>query len=207
MRTILLTIIITVLALNPSLRAASLEELHEGDLLFVVPASANAITTVTTSGDSPAVDHVAIVHYIGGEQGLPYALEAIGRGVCLTPIDSFREHHRHARIIVAQVDALDTAASVRRALNFVGRPYDWLYQHGDSAIYCSELVQMCYRDTGGQHIYPTIGMTFRDASGRIPQFWIDLYDRHGLPVPEGEPGTNPAQLLRHSATHIITIKH
>ena len=180
--------------------------LSEGDLLFVAPARANAITSVTQGADSLAIDHVAIVHYIGGQHGLPYALEAIGRGVCLTPLDSFWNHNTGATIIAARIETLDVTGSVKKALSYTGRPYDWLYQPGDSAIYCSELVQMCYRDTDGRHIFPTIGMTFRDAGGHIPQFWIDLYARHGLPVPEGEPGTNPAALLRHPAMRIITTR-
>ena len=41
----------------------------EGDLVFVLSESENAITAVTTGFDSLPVDHVAIVHRIGGDNG------------------------------------------------------------------------------------------------------------------------------------------
>lgn len=172
---------------------------REGDLLFVVPVESNSITTVTQGDDTIASDHVAILHFISGNNTLPCVIEAIGSGVCLTPLDTFLTRHSHDRIVQAQVQDLDVPTSIGHALRLVGHPYDWLYQSGDSAIYCSELVQLCFVRPDGQRIFSTIPMTFRDRDGSIPQHWIDLYTRHQRPVPEGEPGTNPQQLLHHPA--------
>ena len=38
-------------------------------------------------------------------------------------------------------------------------------------------------------------MTFRNAVGIIPDFWVRHYRDIGQDVPEGEPGSNPAALL------------
>ena len=46
----------------------------EGDLLFVAQAGDNAITQVTQGVDNLAIDHVAIMHRIGGDDGPLYAL-------------------------------------------------------------------------------------------------------------------------------------
>lgn len=167
----------------------------EGDLLFVLPATANAITAATGEAD-----HVAIAHRIGGDEGLLYVVEAIGKGVCLTPMDSFLLHNAEADIVVRQVARLDVRRSVGNALRYVGRPYDWNYTPGDSALYCSELVQLCCVDGEGKPVFATIPMRFSDQQGHILPYWQEHYSRQHLPVPEGEPGTNPSQLLRQLAS-------
>ena len=166
----------------------------EGALLFVLPHEGNAITAATGEAD-----HVGIAHHIGGDQGLLYVIEAIGQGVSMTPIDSFLVHNSEADIIVKEVPKLDVARSVRNALHYVGRPYDWNYTPGDSALYCSELVQLCYVNIDGHPVFGTTPMRFSDAEGCILPYWADHYGRQGIPVPEGAPGTNPTQLLLHLA--------
>ena len=161
-------------------------------------AEANAITEVTQGVDGLAIDHVAILHRIGGDPGPLYALEAIPRqGVVLTPIDSLLAREQAATFVITRVEGVDAATSVRNALRYVGKPYDDLFLPGDSAIYCSELVQMCYVDTAGNQVFGTIPMSFHDASGRITDYWIEFYRNRGMAVPEGLPGTNPGQLSRH----------
>ena len=77
---------------------------------------------------------------------------------------------------------------------------------GPSAIYCSELVQMCYVDTAGRPIFGTIPMSFHDRSGRILDYWTEFYRQRGMAVPEGQPGTNPGQLSRHSRVTTIELQ-
>ncbi len=161
-------------------------------------AEGNAITEVTQGVDGLDIDHVAILHRIGGDHGPLYALEAIPQqGVVLTPIDSLLAREQGATFVIAHVDGIDAATSVSNALCYVGKPYDDLFLPGDSAIYCSELVQICYVDTAGNPVFGTIPMSFHDASGRILDHWAEFYRNHGMTVPEGFPGTNPGQLSRH----------
>ena len=179
-------------------------EVDEGDLLFVAQADDNAITQVTQGIDNLAIDHVAIMHRIGGKGGPLYALEAIPRqGVALTPIDSLVAREQGATFVLGHVQGVDAARSVRSALRYVGLPYDDLYLPGDSAIYCSELVQMCYVDTAGRPIFGTIPMSFHDRTGHILDHWTEFYRQRGMAVPEGLPGTNPGQLSRHPQVTII----
>ena len=46
-------------------------------------------------------------------------------------------------------------------------------------------------------------MSFRDSAGNIPAFWLEYYSQQGLPVPEGEPGSNPASLLNDDRMLIV----
>lgn len=174
--------------------------LREGDLLFCVSAGGNQITDVTNGIDGHRIDHVAIVHY---QKDGPYALEATHRGVCLTPMDSLLSQ-RDSLVLVARLrDTVGVAASVQRALQYLGRPYDFLFMPDDSAVYCSELVQKTYRDRTGRLVFDPIPMSFHDATGEVTPYWKAYYARRGMEVPEGWPGSNPGDLSRSAKVRII----
>ncbi len=180
--------------------------LRDCDLLFQVSPGGNAITAVTRGTDGLQIEHVGIFARLDGRDVVVEAVPS--RGVCITPVDSFMlRTDREARVlplVVGRVTGgLDVAASLERALSFVGCAYDSLYLADDSAIYCSELVQKSFTDTAGCPVFAPIPMTFRDSSGNIPVYWQRFYARHGMPVPEGWPGTNPGELLRRRNVKII----
>ena len=169
-------------------------ELQEGDLLFCCADSPNAITDVTQGYHGLLIDHVAVVHRIGGDDGLLYVIEAKKPAVCLTPIDTFWNENPGG-VLICRVNAdVDIHKSVRRCLMMVGKPYDDLYLPGDSAIYCSELVQMNYVDNKGHLIFDPVPMSFRDATGQVTDYWREFYAQRGMAVPEGAPGSNPGEL-------------
>lgn len=183
------------------LEGVGMGSLCEGDLLFCAQVKGNNITDVTQGVGGMKIDHVAIFHRQGGRT---FALEAIHSGVGLTPIDSFMAR-REAVLAARLKDTLGVARSVERALEFIGRPYDFNFMPDDSAFYCSELVQKCYRDSRDELVFKPIPMSFHDKSGRITPYWHDYYARQGLQVPEGEPGSNPGDLSRSAAICILGI--
>lgn len=177
--------------------------LCEGDLLFCAKEASNPITEVTQGVSGMKIDHVAIVHK---QVNKTYALEAIHKGVTLTPFDSFMA--RREMVVAARLcDTLGVAQSVERALSFLGRPYDFNFMPSDSAFYCSELVQKNYRYSDGQLVFKPIAMSFHDKTGKITDYWKEYYGRQGLTVPEGEPGSNPGDLSRSKAIQILGIIH
>ena len=177
--------------------------LCEGDLLFCAKEASNPITEVTQGVSGMKIDHVAIVHK---QVNKTYALEAIHKGVTLTPIDSFMA--RREMVVAARLcDTLGVAQSVERALSFLGRPYDFNFMPSNSAFYCSELVQKNYRYSDGQLVFKPIAMSFHDKTGKITDYWKEYYGRQGLTVPEGEPGSNPGDLSRSKAIQILGIIH
>lgn len=177
--------------------------LCEGDLLFCAKEASNPITEVTQGVSGMKIDHVAIVHK---QTNKTYALEAIHKGVTLTPMDSFMA--RREMVVAARLcDTLGVAQSVERALSFLGRPYDFNFMPSDSAFYCSELVQKNYRYSDGQLVFKPIAMSFHDKTGKITDYWKEYYGRQGLTVPEGEPGSNPGDLSRSKAIQILGIIH
>ena len=156
--------------------------LKSGDLLFHIVSQGNAITDVTPG----MIDHVAIV------MSRDSVIEAVGKGVKTTPIDSLRQQDGY--YLMARVKGADSKQSLRNALQYLGRPYDRLYLPNNDAIYCSELVQLSFVDKHGKRLFSPIPMSFHDATGRITDYWRQFYAKHQLEVPEGEPGTNPGEL-------------
>ena len=151
------------------------------------------------------IDHVAIVHHIGGDDGPLYVIEAKKPVVCLTSIDAFYRENPHA--LVGRVGAdVDIRKSVRRCLMQVGKPYDDLYLPGDSAIYCSELVQLNYVDSQGALIFDPVPMSFHDATGQVTDYWLKFYAERGMTVPEGAPGSNPGELSLRPQVTIVAYR-
>ena len=174
----------------------TLTDLRSGDLLFFAPAKDNAITKVTQGIGDVAIDHVAIVHRTNSSIT---TIEAVHRGVVEMPIDSTRSRatNKNEAVIVGRINSgLDIPASIARALQHLGKPYDFFFEPSDSAIYCSELVQKAFVDIEGKPVFHTIAMSFHTPDGKILPYWTEYYRRAGKTVPEGALGTNPGQLSR-----------
>lgn len=165
--------------------------LRQGDLLFHVTSHANAITDVTPA----MIDHVAIV--ISKDS----VIEAVSRGVVTTPLDSLRRQEGH--YVIGRVKKADKRRSVENARRYLGRAYDRLYLPDNDDIYCSELVQFSFVDRHGQLVFEPVPMSFHDTTGQITDYWRHFYEQHQMEVPEGHPGTNPAELSQRPAIRLI----
>lgn len=184
-----------------------------GDLVFVaVPQTgkddgiAGAITA-STSKDSLNVIHVGIIEVV--PEGV-MVIDATGeRGVAERPLDVFFEDFRleDGSMPIFYVKRLDdnsgAASYVERAKSFVGEPYDYYFMHGNGAHYCSELVYDSYRRDDGTALFPSCKMNFKAADGSLPVYWVELFDSLGVPVPQGEPGTNPQEMFLSPALDMV----
>lgn len=183
-----------------------LGRLCDCDLFFQVAERGNAITDVTQGVANLPIEHVGVYVCLTGR---PLVLEAIPeRGVCLTPLDSFLCRQISAGgkplVVVGRVtDDIDRKRSLARARSFLGCRYDSLFLPDNRDIYCSELVQKSFVHADGSLVFSSIPMTFRDAEGNIPEYWLRFYARHGRSVPEGEPGSNPGDLSRRPNVRIV----
>lgn len=190
-----------------------LTALQHGDLLFCVASPsrdgiAQAIVSVTEGINLQRVSHVAIV--CQEPNGEMYALEASGKhGVWLNPINSFFVHcdhtaEGHPMVLLGRLKDTTTVTScVEKAKTYLGRPYDYQYMPSDSALYCSELVQLSYFDSAGEAIFPQVPMSFHDRNGQILPFWTTYYQQWNMAVPEGESGTNPGGISRSDKITIV----
>ena len=177
-------------------------QIKTGDLLFQVGAESamsRAITTATQSDSTLNFTHVGIAIATSGADSV---LEATSDGgVRIVALETFLEGSArigdHPAVVAMRLrDTSGLAASVNRARNFIGLPYDYVYRPDNNRMYCSELVWESYRDSLGERIFPARPMNFRTADGTMPVFWIELFAKMGEPIPEGVPGTNPNDMAR-----------
>lgn len=140
-KTVAVYMLLLLIALGCS--STNAPELKDGDLLFVVNGNGNNITDVTVGVDGLGIDHVAV--YAEGN-----VIEAIPEaGVLESPLDSFLARlSENETVLVGRVEGLDVRASVDNARRLLGLPYDDIFMPGDSAVYCSELVQMSFVFSG-----------------------------------------------------------
>lgn len=172
--------------------------LQSGDLLFQVGKNSGmeqAIKAATGRSKTPDFTHVGIVVVRDGADSV---LEATSEGgVRMTSLKEFLQRAapdiKGRPLVVAKRlrDTAGLAASLQHAAACIGHPYDYAFRHGNGRYYCSELVWENYRTPDGERRFPARPMNFRAQDGTMPQFWIELFEQLGEPIPEGEPGTNP----------------
>lgn len=196
--------ILTLLIAASSIFAKAQIEVLEGDLFFAYSSTTGKAISEATVHDATALPiyHVAIATWVDGKL---YALEAIDEGVVLTPYDKFCERtiSKGGMLIGRLRDRSGIDQSVSNAMEHLGKPYDNLYMIDTQEIYCSELVQLSYVNGKGQRLFPLVNMSFHDAQGRIIDYWRKHYAKHGMAVPEGALGTNPAQIAHDPAIIIL----
>lgn len=174
-----------------------------GDLVFFKASQGNEFEDAinsATSDESTAFIHVAIIEVSNDSL---FLIQAETEGVTRRLWDSSAEKAAYSIMRLRTSESLVSEA-VERAKTFIGQPYDWYYLPDNDAMYCSELVYESYLDNSGEHIFPAKPMNFRAADGSMPQFWTELFDSLGCPVPEGIPGTNPNDLSRSPLLEKVT---
>lgn len=173
--------------------------LQAGDLLFQDNSGglSGAIKEVTKGANGRSFSHVGMV--VPDSCGGLWVVEAAGRGVRLTPIDSFA-----ARGAIAAVGRVKEEhrplipEAVAFALRQIGTPYDSFYLYDNGKYYCSELIYDAFLfANGGAPFFSLEPMTFKvAATGEFPEEWVEHYRRLNAPIPEGELGCNPSGLSR-----------
>ncbi|MCH5174093.1 MAG: hypothetical protein J1D85_07805 [Bacteroidales bacterium] len=181
------------------------ETLRSGDLIFVGLSGngtldedrmGSAISASTGDGVLNLI-HVAIAEVQADSVFVIDATEELG--VARRPLGEFLEDFAAPAGTMPQLfvkrlrkcpDELIDAA-LERAKGYCGRPYDMLFQPGDEALYCSELVRECYLTAGGDYLFEESPMNWKDAQGRIPSYWQQHFESLGAEIPQGVPGTNP----------------
>ena len=168
-------------------------ELHTGDLLFLNENSSDMEKAITAS--TGEYTHVALAECDSADD--MWVIEAYPeKGVRRIPYEQFQREHliwfsTGGCDIYRLTVPFDTAEVIARAKSLVGKPYDEAFQPDNDAYYCSELIEVAF---GG--LFPSKPMNWRDADGNLPEYWQKHFEKLGVPVPEGVPGTNPTDLSR-----------
>lgn len=186
-------------------------DIQTGDLLFVglpldytvegdTACMADAIAAAT--GDEAQVNfiHVAILEVAGDTT---WVIDAtIKRGVARYPLDTMREDFRlrSGGYPIFTVKRLkhnrDATLWVENSRQYVGRKYDMTFMPDNEEQYCSELVWNSYLDSKGRHLFAAAPMNFKSPDGSYPPYWVWLFARLGMPIPQGVMGTNPNDMAK-----------
>jgi len=161
--------------------------LQTGDLVFVASTSGEMDGAISAA--TGAFTHVAMLEVAGDSLWVIDAHPS--HGVSRRTLSSFLEENgADAYYSVMRVRGFDAATAVERAKAFIGLPYDLRFLPGNDAYYCSELVQVCYGDS----LFPSQPMNWLAPDGTLPSFWEENFAALGMSVPQGVPGTNPADM-------------
>lgn len=213
--TMLKRVFAAILAVVPVLASCHQEKadtLMTGDLVFVgIPMDYSleegsmdeAITNATGSPDSLNLIHVAIAEV--DAEGKWIIDATIKRGIDRHPLDTFitdftlKDGSLPVFIVKRLKDPSKASEYVANTRKYLGRPYDLHFMPSDDSLYCSELVRDCYITAGGEYIFDTVPMNFKDSSGEFPLYWRQLFEILQAPIPQDLPGTNPQQMSQSPA--------
>jgi len=177
--------------------SAQKTKLKEGDLLFQhlnCSSFCEAIEKVTPAYEGMHFSHVGIL--IKNQQNQWVVAEAISKGVCITPLDSFINRSGKKNIVVGRVKPSYKIPDLKEIKKYLGKPYDTVFDISNDAYYCSELVYFLYKNKSGKSIFSLNPMTFKDPDTKeyFPA-WIDYFSRMKMEIPEDKPGLNPGSMI------------
>lgn len=148
-----LTLAIALALMAGPALAQDLPTLRRGDLIFQTSVSDQSTAILEATG-SPYT-HVGIVDF--DASGALVVLEAAAT-TRATPISQWIDRGRDRKIAIYRLDGL-TELEARKvaeaARHQFGKPYDPWFHASPEALYCSELVQIAFRDALGLELGQT----------------------------------------------------
>ncbi|WP_021781434.1 YiiX family permuted papain-like enzyme [Myxococcus hansupus] len=170
--------------------------LQTGDIVLHTSRSAQS-QPIQQATQSP-LSHVGIVEVT--EQGA-WVVEAV------QPVQRIRFSKWKARgvkgaILVLRPQALSEAQrqhAVAAAKAHLGKPYDWRFEWGDDAMYCSELVRKAYAQGAGVEY----GKMERLDSLRVKGLEQQLRERYGKRVPSDLELVTPASIATDTRLDVV----
>lgn len=211
--TIIASFILLIFMFNCCSYSDNTFKYQNGDLLFSVGSSdsdfASAIQESTSNKDEIPYSHVGIVFLENDEI---FVIEATTKGgVIKSTLEEFFAE-------AADIDGKKLIAvgrlipelrytisdALKAASTHLGKEYDYFYDERNDSFYCSELVRFSFIDSTGNHIFEPLEMSFKNKeSGESDPFWETHFQKLNASVPEGEPGTNPADMAKLQVINII----
>ncbi|MCK5782112.1 MAG: hypothetical protein KAH10_05950 [Flavobacteriales bacterium] len=185
---------------------------QEGDLLFQdldCGPTCDAIEAVTWGRDSVKFSHIGLVIKDNGEWKV---LEAISKGVILTPIDDFlnrsSDFYGNPKVWVGRL-ASEYLYLIKGVVNqkndVLGKEYDNEFLYDNGKYYCSELIYDMFKKANGDiPFFELEPMTFKSLkTGEYFPVWISYYNKLNIDIPQDSLGINPAGISRSKKIEIV----
>lgn len=180
---------------------AGTASVQTGDLLFVgIPSGSGesgmveAITASTGNGDVNFF-HAAILEV--DDKGVIWVIDASPeKGVSRNPLSVFLADESGTDNIYEVMRLRDNSLSgefVENSKQYIGQKYDHTFYPDNDLCYCTELIYDSYVKDG-KHLFDAAPMNFKNSEGEYPDYWKESFEKMGVPVPQGVPGTNPQDM-------------
>lgn len=154
--------------------------LQNGDLLFMSDESELSKAIIETT---EKYSHVGI--YFDG-----YIYHASKKkGVAKQKLEDYLTEEKRD-IYIYRYPMIDAEIVKERAERYLGCEYNHSFCPNNGQFYCSQYIAEILP------IFDIIPMKFGDGVKEISDYWLKYYEGLGMPVPVGQPGTNPGQLAR-----------
>jgi hypothetical protein len=181
-------------------------KLRTGDILFQVGNGSDfekAVINSTRNYSTLTFSHCGVVAI---ENDTIFVLEASSqKGVTKTIYADF--YNESIEIIVGRLKPKYRnciSQIIQNLYMLIGMKYDFIFAINNDDYYCSELLQVCFKDKKGQHIFETVPMNFKDAlTGEYLPYWTDYFNERNSTIPQGKEGSNPTQLSKSKNIRLI----
>ena len=187
-------------------------DLQTGDILFQTNKArtsfVKAIENVTLSLDNLDFSHVGVAYW---EDGEIYILEAVPPKVSKTPLEKYLKQSKwvdgNPVVVVERLKRRYRKCipeAIEKMKSLIGKPYDYVFSPDNDDYYCSEIIWLAFRKKNGQPIFDARPMSFKDkVTGETNPYWIEHFEKHHVPVPEGVPGTSPGDMSRSRTLQVV----
>lgn len=112
-------------------------------------------------------------------------------GVAVQGLAQFQAEFGRPDVYRPQID--DVTDIIARAKTYVGQPYNATFYPDGDGLYCSQLVEVAFGEL--IRFAPQL-LRFHDATHEISAYWQGYYDKLGVAVPVGQPGSNPEAMAK-----------
>ena len=93
-------------------------------------------------------------------------------------------------VFIYRYPEIDAGIVRERAERYLGFEYNHSFYPDNGKFYCSQYIAEILP------IFDIVPMKFGDGEKEISDYWNKYYEELGVPVPVGQPGTNPGQLAK-----------
>ncbi|MCR5014410.1 MAG: hypothetical protein K6A28_06525 [Bacteroidales bacterium] len=177
---------------------------QNGDLIFVEGDADGTMdrAIMKSTGNSESTGsmvHVGIVEVKGDSV---FVIDAAPKtGVSRRELEGFVEGQRDEKGTLPAMKVMRVVATkenevgslekaVEKAKGLCGADYDFCFMPDNGEYYCSELVYECFA-VDGKPMFEAAPMNFRNTQGEFDPYWVELFARQGMDIPQDTLGTNP----------------
>lgn len=154
--------------------------LKNGDLLFMSDESDFSKAIIETTDK---FSHVGIYF----DHMIYHASRKLG--VAKQNLDEYLKEEKR-EVFIFRYQQIDVEIIKERAERYLGCEYNHSFYPDNGKFYCSQYIAEILP------IFDIVPMKFGDGEKEVSDYWKKYYEELGVPVPVGQPGTNPGQLAK-----------